>query len=178
MAKKKAVRKGKKKPAVKKAVSRKTKKKKPAAAKKKAAPKTKKTPRRATKPAARPTRATARTVAVTPVIPPPPPPPPPFIHIQFPLAGDTVPPTFFANGTAGSVNGVQGTMTSLTTGQSYPGQAIQPPPNWVIEFTNLPAPDDYRLTVNDPVTGASDSQSPIHVRRPGGPPGPHHSESA
>jgi len=159
MAKKKPVKKAKKRPAAKKAAPKKI-KKKAAPAKRKAPPKAKKTPRPARK--SRPKQAAASAAAMTPF---PPPPPPAFIQIQFPLAGAMVPSTFPANGIAGGVNGVQGTMTSNTTGQSYQGQVLQPPPNWRIQFTNLPR-DDYTLTVSDPVSGASDTQQPIHVQMP------------
>ena len=175
MAKKKPVRKSKKRPAAKKAAPVKAKKKKTApktaAPKRKAPPKAKKTVRATRKPSVRPKPVVVRAAAAAaaPAAAPAPSTAPPTglapsIHIRSPLAGATVSPSFPASGTAFGVNSVQGTMTSLTTGNSFQGTVGQPPPNWLIGFTNLPAPDDYSLTVNDPTTGASDTQQPIHVR--------------
>jgi hypothetical protein len=73
------------------------------------------------------------------------------ILVTYPKPGGTLCTSFTAYGTTNDPGSFTGKMTRNKTSAVYVGTPIQPPPNWVIQFTGLPpstSPTDlYTLTV-------------------------------
>lgn len=73
------------------------------------------------------------------------------ILVTYPPSGATVCTSFTAYGSTNDPGSFTGKMTRNKTGAIFVGTPIQPPPNWVIQFTGIPASTDptdlYTLTI-------------------------------
>jgi len=82
------------------------------------------------------------------------------VLFTFPASSATVPPNFAAYGTADPGFPVSGVMWQDMQAP-FNGQQVQPPPNWVVQFTNVAAGNGYHVRVMNANAGTANCDSVV-----------------